>query len=82
MNCEAYYHDENMVEIFEELKQPKTLEELGLSYFFVRDLILKIMLTYGTVKTQRMTDITGIHLDILEEILGQMEKDGFCAQVG
>jgi len=82
MDCDDYYHDENMVELFEELKQPKTLEELGLSYFFVRDLVLKILLTYGTVKTQRITDITGIHLDILEDVLGQMEKDGFCAQVG
>ncbi|MGB9838554.1 ATP-binding protein [Methanothermobacter sp.] len=82
MDCDDYYHDENMAEIFEELKQPKTLEELGLSYFFVRDLVLKIILTYGTVKTQRITDITGLHLDILEDVLGQMEKDGFCAQVG
>ncbi|SCM56637.1 Conserved protein {ECO:0000313/EMBL:AAB84716,1} [Methanothermobacter wolfeii] len=82
MNCMEYYHDENMEETFEDLQQPKTLEELGLSYFFVRDLVLKIMLTYGTIKVQRITEITGIHLDILEEVLNQMEKDGFCAQVG
>ncbi|MEJ8543473.1 hypothetical protein U2150_08230 [Methanothermobacter wolfeii] len=52
MNCMEYYHDENMEETFEDLQQPKTLEELGLSYFFVRDLVLKIMLTYGTLRSR------------------------------
>lgn len=77
-----YYHDEQMQEIFEELKQPKTLEDLRLSDVFVRDLILRIISAYGTVKTSRLNEMTGIHWDILEQTLRKIEEDGFCAQVG
>ncbi len=78
----SYYHDEQMQRIFENLKQPKTLEELRLSEVFVRDIILKIISGFGTVKTSRINEMTGIHWDILEEILRKTEQDGFCAQVG
>jgi predicted ATPase with chaperone activity len=47
----SYYHDSKMEHIFEVLKQPKTLEEIQLSESFVNDLILKIITSYGTVKT-------------------------------
>jgi predicted ATPase with chaperone activity len=78
----SYYHDEQMQDLFEKLKQPKTLEALRLSEVFVRDLVLKIISGYGTVKTSRINEMTGIHWDILEEILRKMEHDGYCAQVG
>jgi predicted ATPase with chaperone activity len=77
-----YYHDEQMQELFEELKQPKTLEDLRLSDVFVRDLVLRIISAYGTVKTSRLNEMTGIHWDILEQTLRKIEEDGFCAQVG
>jgi predicted ATPase with chaperone activity len=78
----SYYHDGQMQEIFENLKQPKTLEDLRLSEVFVRDIILKIISGYGTVKTSRINEMTGIHWDILEETLRKIEHDGFCAPVG
>lgn len=77
-----YYHDEQMQELFEELKQPKTLEDLRLSDVFVRDLVLRIISAYGTVKTSRLNEMTAIHWDILEQTLRKIEEDGFCAQVG
>lgn len=74
-----YYHDEKMQKIFEVLKQPKSLEELKITDSFVRNLILKIISGYGTIKTSRINEITGIHWDILEETLRKLEEDGFCA---
>ena len=77
----SYYHDSKMEHIFEVLKQPKTLEELQLSESFVNDLILKIITSYGTVKTSTIFDITCIHWDILEKCLSKLEKEGLCAPV-
>jgi len=77
-----YYHDEMMEQIFEVLKQPKSLEKLKLSENFVKNLILKIISSYGTIKTNRMNEMTGIHWDILEENLRKLEEDGFCAPTG
>lgn len=74
-----YYHDEKMEKIFEILKQPKSLEELKISDSFVKNLILKIISSYGTIKTSRINEMTGIHWDILEENLRKLEEDGFCA---
>jgi predicted ATPase with chaperone activity len=65
----SYYHDSKMEAIFEILKQPKTLENIKLSESFVDDLILKIITSFGTVKTSTINDITGIHWDILEKFL-------------
>ena len=76
-----YYHDSKMEHIFEILKQPKTLEEIQLSESFVNDLILKIITSYGTVKTSTLFDITCIHWDILEKSLSKLEKEGLCAPV-
>ena len=77
-----YYHDELIEEIFKILKQPKCIEDLKLSENFVKNLILKIISSYGTIKTSRMNEMTGIHWDILEKNLRKLEEDGFCAPTG
>jgi predicted ATPase with chaperone activity len=77
----SYYHDEKMEKIFQALKQPKNLEDLQLSESFVNGLILKIIASYGTVKTSVINELTGIHWDILEKNLSKMEKNSFCAPV-
>lgn len=76
-----YYHDSKMEKIFEQLKQPKTIEEMQLSESFVKDLILKVLTSYGTVKTSTIYDITCIHWDILERCMSNLEKEGLCAPV-
>ncbi|MGB8232911.1 MAG: ATP-binding protein [Methanobacterium sp.] len=76
-----YYHDSKMEQIFEVLKQPKTLEEIQLSESFVNDLLLKIISSYGTVRTSTLNDITCIHWDIMEKSLSKLEKEGLCAPV-
>ncbi|MDI3550440.1 MAG: hypothetical protein PWQ15_1543 [Methanobacterium sp.] len=76
-----YYHDEKMEKIFNALKQPKNLDDLQLSESFVSGLILKIISSYGTVKTSTINELTGIHWDILENVLSKMEKSGFCTPV-
>ncbi len=76
-----YYHDEKMEKIFKALKQPKNLEELELSESFVKALLLKVIASYGTVQTKTINELTGIHWDIIEEHLSQMEKAGLCAPV-
>ncbi len=77
----SYYHDEKMEKIFKALKQPKNLDDLQLSSSFVKGLILKIIASYGTVKTSTINELTGIHWDILEENLSQMEKSTLCSPV-
>ncbi|WP_414468608.1 ATP-binding protein [Methanobacterium sp. ACI-7] len=74
-----YYHDEKMEKIISILKQPRNLEELKLSESFVKNLILKIVSSYGTIKTSLLNEMTGIHWDILEQTLRKLEEDGFCA---
>ena len=76
-----YYHDSKMETIFKKLKQPRTLDELQLSKTFVKDLILKIIANYGTVKSSIINEVTGIHWDIMEVILSELEKNGYCAPV-
>ncbi len=77
----SYYHDSKMEQIFETLKQPKTIENIQLSASFLKDLILKILTSYGTVQTSTIYDITSIHWDILELCLNNLEKEGLCAPV-
>ena len=76
-----YYHDSKMEFIFKKLKQPRTLDELQLSKTFVKDLILKMISNYGTVKSSIINEVTGIHWDIMEVILSELEKNGYCAPV-
>jgi predicted ATPase with chaperone activity len=71
-----------MEKIFQALEQPKTIESLQLSESFITDLFLKIVAGYGTIKTSTINEITGIHWDILEKILPELEKSGLCATVG
>jgi len=77
-----YYHGHKMEKLFKILEQPKTLEELKLSESFIKDLILKIISSFGTIKTSAINDITGIHWDILEKLLNDLEKGGLCAATG
>jgi predicted ATPase with chaperone activity len=74
-----YYHGHKMEKLFERLKQPRNLEDLKLSETFIKDLILKIISSYGTVKTSTINELTGIHWDIMEVFLSELEKTGFCA---
>ncbi len=76
-----YYHDSKMESLFKKLKQPRTLDELQLSKTFVKDLILKMISNYGTVKSSIINEVTGIHWDIMEVILSELEKNGYCAPV-
>src|SRR5690606_13666193 len=71
-----------MESLFEKLKQPRNLEELRLSENVIKDLSLKIISGFGTIKTSGINEITGIHWDIMEIILSELEKSGFCAPIG
>ena len=73
----SYYHDEKMEKIFKALKQPKNIDDLQLSDSFVKGLILKIISSYGTVKTSTINELTGIHWDILERKLKSNGKKWF-----
>lgn len=77
-----YYHDEKMHKLFEILKQPKTLEDIDLSESFIKNLILKIISSFGNIKVNHIHEITGLHVDILEECLRDMEQEELCAATG
>jgi predicted ATPase with chaperone activity len=81
-NLNDYYHDERMQKIFSLVEQPKTLTEIDISESFIKNLVLKLMSAYGNIKVTQLHDITGLHVDILEEILHILEKEDMCAQTG
>jgi predicted ATPase with chaperone activity len=77
-----YYHDERMQKMFCLVEQPKNIEDIDISESFIKNLVLKIISTYGNIKVTQLHDITGLHVDILEEALHMLEKDNLCAQTG
>ena len=81
-NLGDYYHDERMQKMFSLVEQPKNLDDIDISESFIKNLVLKIISTYGNIKVTQLHDITGLHVDILEEVLHKLEKDGMCAQTG
>ncbi len=81
-NSLDYYHDERMQKMFQLVEQPKNLSDIDISESFIKNLVLKIISIYGNIKVNQIHDITGLHVDILEEILHKLEKDDMCAQTG
>ena len=81
-NLSDYYHDKRMQKMFSLVEQPKNLEDIDISESFIKNLVLKIISTYGNIKVNQLHDITGLHVDILEDILRILEKDDMCAQTG
>ncbi|MBI5459337.1 ATP-binding protein [Methanobacterium sp.] len=77
-----YYHDIRMQKLFQLLEEPKSLDEIDLSKGFIQNLILKIINTYGNIKVQQIHEITGLHIDLLEQCLKPMEKQDLAAQTG
>ena len=71
-----------MQKMFNLVEQPKNLEDIDISESFIKNLVLKLISTYGNVKVTQLHDITGLHVDVLEEILHGLEKDDMCAQTG
>ncbi|PKL57626.1 MAG: ATP-binding protein, partial [Methanomicrobiales archaeon HGW-Methanomicrobiales-5] len=71
-----------MQRLFEILKQPKTLEEIDLSESFIKNLILKVISNYGHIKVNHIHEITGLHINILEKCLNDMEEEDLCAPIG
>ena len=76
----SYYHDVRMEKLFEILKQPKSIEDIDLKESFIQNLILKTIASYGSLKTSKLNEITGLHFDILEECINKLEKDGMIYQ--
>ncbi|HOI40433.1 MAG TPA: ATP-binding protein [Methanobacterium sp.] len=77
-----YYHDKLMQRLFQVLEQPKKMEDIDLSMDFVQNLILKVINTYGNIKVQQLNEVTGLHLDILEQCLKLMENENLVSQTG
>ena len=81
-DLKEYYHDERMRKMFQLLEEPKSLVEIDISESFIKNLVLKIISTYGTITVSQIHDITVLNVDILKEILTKLEKDDMCAQTG
>jgi len=77
-----YYHDDKMQKLFQVLEEPKTLDDIDLSRPFIQNLLLKIINTYGNIAVQQMHEITGLHVDLLEQCLKPIEKDDLIVQTG
>ncbi len=81
-NLGDYYHDKRMQKMFQLLEEPKSLDDIDISEAFIKNLVLKILSTYGIIKVNQIHEITGLHTDILEAVLRKLEKDDMCAQTG
>jgi predicted ATPase with chaperone activity len=77
-----YYHDKRMEKMFQLVEEPKSLEEIDISESFIKNLVLKIISAYGNITVNQIHEITGLHVDILEEVLIKLEKDDMCLQTG
>lgn len=77
-----YYHDVRMQKMFQLLEQPTSLDEIDISESFIKNLILKIVASYGNIVVNEIHNITGLHVDILEQALQCLEKDDLCVQTG
>lgn len=73
-----YYHDEKMQKLFGILKQPKSMEEIDISASFIKNLVIKIISGYGSIKVRQIHEITGLSVDILEKTLKKLEDENFC----
>lgn len=69
-----------MQKLFELLEQPKTLEDMDLSESMIKNLILKTLAAHGNLKISQINEITGIHMDIIEECISKLEKEDLCTQ--
>ncbi|MCE5214696.1 MAG: ATP-binding protein, partial [Methanobacterium sp.] len=76
----SYYHDEKMEKLFLLLEQPKTLDTIDLSESMIKNLILKTLAAHGSLKSSQLNELTGLHFDILEEVLAKLEKEDLCSQ--
>ncbi len=76
----SYYHDEKMQKLFQLLVQPKTLDTIDLTESMIKNLIIKTLAAHGSMKSSQLNEITGLHFDILEEVLGKLEKEDLCSQ--
>jgi predicted ATPase with chaperone activity len=77
----GYYHDEKMQKLFKLLQQPKSFEEIDLSESFIKNLILKLVASYGNISVSQIHEITGLHVELLEECLRSLEKEEFCVPI-
>jgi predicted ATPase with chaperone activity len=78
----GYYHDERMQKLFKLLQQPKSLDEIDLSESFIKNLLLKLIASYGNINVSQIHEITGLHVEILEECMRDLEKKELCAPIG
>lgn len=73
-----YYHNEKIQKIFKYLKQSSSLKEIDLSTTFIKNLILKLISSYGNIKVIRIHEITGLNEKLLEECMHILEKEDLC----
>lgn len=69
-----------MEKLFQILEQPKKLDEVDLSESLIKNLILKALASRGNLKVKQLNEMTGLHLDILEDVLSKLVKEDLCYQ--
>ncbi|MGB9937873.1 MAG: ATP-binding protein [Methanobacterium sp.] len=77
-----YYHDEKMQLLFEKLKQPKSLGKIDIHTSFIKNLVIKTISNYGNIKVNQIYEITGLNIDILENVIKELENENLCAPTG
>ncbi|NYB52712.1 MAG: ATP-binding protein [Methanobacteriaceae archaeon] len=82
MPHQDYYHNERIQNLFNILKEPKSLDEIDLGESFIQNLLLKLISSYGIIEVAKLRELTGLHFDILEECLSRLEKENFCYKSG
>ena len=57
---------------------PKTIPETGIPEAFLRELLLKALWVYDTPTTATLSEVTGLHSNVLGELLNGLKREGLC----
>ncbi len=74
--------NKKLLEIIESIEQPKTVSETKLPKEFIEGLILKIINQRGPILVKNIMATTGLHLNIVEEIIRDLEERVMVEYIG
>ena len=57
---------------------PKTITDTGIPEAFLRELVLKALWVYDTPTTVTLSEVTGLHPNVVGELINGLKREGFC----
>jgi predicted ATPase with chaperone activity len=57
---------------------PKTIADTGIPEAFLRELVLKALWVYDTPTAVTLSEVTGLHPNVVGELINGLKREGFC----